>query len=119
MRGPERTSTFTTRPSRMVACARTTPLVPSRKACRGISGFTCVGHATPISCRPVGCAAGGGGGAITAGVVGGVCTEVIAGAVTGGVTSGGGMNGGGGASILGVCGLRISFGGGGGGGGMI
>jgi hypothetical protein len=63
-------------------------------AWRGISGLTCVGHATPISWRPAGAAAGaagGGGGAIGAITGGGGCTDWIEGAlVLGGVTSGGG-----------------------------
>src|SRR6476661_2269079 len=121
MRGPDRIVTSFTWPLLIVACALTTPEMPSCSALRGISGLTIDGQTTPIATGPVGAAggaggAGGGGGAITGGVGGGVGTEVMAGAVDGGgVTSGGGMNGGGGgASIFG--GL-ISLGGGGGGGG--
>src|SRR4051812_44307784 len=92
------------------------PSMPSLRACLGISGLTCCGHATPMSWRPVG-AAGGGGGAMTAGVGGGVCTDWMVGAeVCGGVTSGGGTNGGGGASCF-TIGFFTRLGGGGGGGG--
>src|SRR5438067_2368035 len=103
--------TSTTLPLRIRACARTTPTVCSLRAWGGILGSTCVGQATPISCRPLGAGgAGGGGGAITAGVGGGVCTDWMVGAlVTGGVTSGGGTKGGGGASTFGVIGLTISL----------
>jgi len=124
-RGPERMVTSRTTPSRISACARTTPSMPSCSALRGISGGTCEGQTTPISVRPLAGlgagGAGGGGGAITGGAGGGVATDAIAGAaVTGGATSGGGTKGGGGAWVTGVgSGGLIGLGGGGGGGGIM
>ncbi|MBK7001234.1 MAG: hypothetical protein IPH35_15050 [Rhodoferax sp.] len=119
-RGPDTMVTSLTTPSRIKACAFTTPLVPSCRALRGISGGICVGQLSAMSeCAGTvdagaGAVVGGGGGAMLAACSGGVVTASMAGAVAGvaGATSGVGTKGGGVADLGAGSGMRTVLGGG-------